>query len=127
MVFFIFVFALQQGAIQNINQTFQAFMAPFNIFIYPGFFFYKANFERYMNDCLGYCQAVKKEPMRKPKASESASSEAFFDKVNHKDKTYANIECRRQNRWCCTYRQKYWFGQCMVVIGLLLVIVFMSI
>lgn len=56
--FYLFVFAVAiQGLNQFLQQIYAAFMASFNVFIFPGFFFYAANKERILK-----CFSCDEEP-----------------------------------------------------------------
>jgi len=54
-VFLLCAFNNYVSLLQNIIEVIAAFMAAFNIFIYPGFFFYAANKERLNNSQAGEC------------------------------------------------------------------------
>lgn len=46
MTVIVFFFSISYNAIRRTSEVFGAFMASFNMFIYPGLFFYYANQER---------------------------------------------------------------------------------
>ena len=69
MFFVIFFSCLDCNKINDILEVIGAFTAAFNIFIYPGFFFYLANKERLDSQCRQYCY-------------ESVKTDQNFDKMH---------------------------------------------
>ena len=102
--------------LQNIVSVISAFMAAFNIFVFPGFFFYAANIRRHQ---LSY----KKFELYQ---------EVMIDKLEINRPTTMTkekeiIDAQKGVYWFWTYKYKAYFGIAIAGFGLCMVIALMCI
>lgn len=113
----VFALSLHDSIHFEFQQIYAAFIAPFNIFVFPGFFFYAANKERLEKNCK-QCFQVYDEPAAQTerekettqylsekekdttsksglsKHSRSTRLESIFDVINHNHHDVP-LQCRK--------------------------------
>jgi hypothetical protein len=113
MFILIFILSFKSTYAQNLNYIVSTFLAGFNIFIYPGFFYFKANQERVeqdlMEDSNDVCEnLMEKSKITKPKSESGLSSLFNQNEIYSKDGDSMK-SCRAHKSWC-SFERKALFG-----------------
>lgn len=130
MFILIFAMSIQVGVIEHLNSILSTLMAGFNIFIFPGFFYYKANKERYVSESLDdRCErilvekAIEKESLTKDLKAESKASsmksDSLFNQTSLRSKELESHYSCHENRVFWSFHRKALFGQIWMLFGVL--------
>lgn len=117
------LFGIQCEIITYIIHIVAAFMVSFNLFIYPGVFFYFANKERHKRGCRNYCLHDESQDVVRSTSNKSMSSRnssEFFDRVQRGSSVPLKFECKDKTRFW-NFKKKSIFGYVYALAGVLAV------
>ena len=132
LFFIVFLLTFHSPALGMFTKILGAHIVPFNLFIYPGYFFYLANKERLRRGCRNYClegRTMSEDSDVEPRGSGTPNDrDDIFDKINHTKKV-VQMECQDKYRfWNFSKKSKFGivylgFG-CIVLVALMVLEVY---